>query len=137
MYLLIALILILGKYIPDALYDSGKKTLAGNIRWVYMFATAVIVFAYFDFAYPDWLEMRTFGFTKLIIGFCLLWYAIGDLTYNLMRKLPVFYLGTTKQPDKLMKRFLDWSKFPDDAFLFMTKLIALIWGVAWLLIQNP
>jgi len=139
MYLLIAVLLILGKYIPDALYDNGRKTLAGNIRWIYMIVVSMIVFAWFDFAYPEWLHSRVFDYWKLIVGFFLLWAALGDLTYNLCRKpqLPLFYLGTTKQPDIIIKKFLDWSRIPDEPFLFAFKLIFFIWGSLWLLIQNP
>ena len=139
MYLLISLFLILGKYIPDALYDNGKKTLAGNIRWGYMFLTSMIVLAWFNFAYPEWLHSRVFDYVKLIVGFCLLWFAIGDATYNLTRRprLPLFYIGTTKQPDIFLQWFFKVTKFPHGVFLLTLKGIALIWALAWLLIQNP
>ena len=130
MILLIALFLITLKAIPDALYDRGYKTLSKYIRFFYDAVFAFSVFAlatnYFNFHGTD------DNLWWVIAGFVLVRWALFDLVYNLLKKNPVFYLGTTDPIDKLFGWFFCKTGIDHNHFLAMFKFIALCFGISWL-----
>ena len=105
----IVTILIILDALKDSFYDRGNKLIAGIIDMVYlgMMICGVVMLS------GAWLW---------ILIYVLLRYAIFDLVYNLIRGLPVFYIGTTKPIDKLIRKVFHENSIH---FLFMTKLMAL------------
>jgi len=67
----------------------------------------------------------------IVIYVCLRW-SVFDIIYNLIRGLPIFYVGTTKPIGRIIR-----AVFHENAvhFLFITKLAALISSIA-LMINN-
>lgn len=134
MIFLIVLFLIIAEAISEALYDKGTKTLSGVFEFILRAATTLVVlFWLFGIDSPFGYELSLF---KLIGGYVLLRFALFDVTYNLVRGLPVFYVGETKLYDKLWRKFFYWSGIDCQHFLAMFKFIALLISVTWLLDIN-
>ena len=112
MIYLIAILIILDA-VKDALYDNGKKFASGVIDIFYVSAIicGVVLFA---------------GPWQWILVYFLLRYAVFDVIYNLIRRLPPLYIGTTKPYDKIIQK-IGVNKVH---FLFITKLMALFAGIA-------
>lgn len=130
MTLLIFLILIISEALYEGLYDNGKKALAGVLEFFSKLLTMGMIIL--------WLNGTDYEFVRrelwvLIGGYILLRFALFDAVYNLMRDLPVFYVGETKIYDKVWKAFFRWTNISVGHFLFMAKLIALLISVSWLL----
>lgn len=131
MNLLVALFLILCEAIYEGLADRGHKLIAGIIEFVYRTFVTLAIFALFsgiklfENNYPD--------YWYIVTGFVLVRFALFDLTYNLIRQNPVFYIGDTKLYDKILGWFFRWSGIDSGHFLAMVKLIALLIGLTWLI----
>ena len=110
----IIIILIVLDALKDSLYDRGAKTISGVIDLVYL----SVMICGVVLMHGDWIW--------IVIYVCLR-YALFDLIYNLIREKEIFYIGTTKPIDILIRRI-----FHENAvhFLFITKLVALISAVA-------
>lgn len=133
MTLLIFLILIISEALYEGLYDNGKKALAGVLEFFSKLLTMGMIIL--------WLNGTDYEFVRrelwvLIGGYILLRFALFDAVYNLIRCLPVFYIGSTKIYDKLWRKFFSWSGISSEHLLFMVKLIALLISVSWLLDIN-
>lgn len=103
MILIICLFLIIFEAISEAFYDNGSKTLSGVFEFILRSATTIVVlFWLFGIDSPFGYELSLF---KLIGGYVLLRFAIFDVAYNLVRRLPIFYVGETKIYDKVWKAF--------------------------------
>ena len=131
MNLLIALFLILFEAMPEGLYDRGKKTIVGLTEFAYRAVVTLIIFAWATgwivfYPHPE-------GFLDTIIGYVLFRFALFDFVYNAFAGNNLFYIGTTKIYDKFFGWFFKLTKFPEESFLFITKLIALLIGIVWLL----
>lgn len=133
MTLLIFLILIISEALYEGLYDNGKKALAGVLEFFNRLLMVGMIIL--------WLNGTDYEFAHrelwvLIGGYLLLRFALFDVVYNLMRDLPVFYVGETKLYDKLWRKFFGWSGISSEYFLAMFKFIALLISVTWLLDIN-
>jgi len=110
----IIIILIVLDALRDSLYDRGAKTVSGVIDLVYL----SIMICGVVLMKGDWIW--------IVIYVCLRW-AVFDIIYNLIRRLPIFYIGTTKPIGIVARRV-----FHENAihFLFITKLAALFSAIA-------
>ena len=110
----VIIILIILHALKESLYDRGVKTISGVVDLVYL----SIMICGVVLMKGDWIW--------IVIYVCLRW-SVFDIIYNLIRRLPIFYIGTTK-PIGIVAR----AVFHDNAihFLFITKLAAFISGVA-------
>jgi len=110
----IIIILVVLDALKDSLYDRGAKTVSGVIDLVYL----SVMICGVVLMHGDWLW--------IVIYVCLRW-SIFDVIYNLIRGLPIFYIGTTKPIGMVVRRV-----FHENAvhFLFITKLAALVSGTA-------
>ena len=129
--LVIILFLIISEAIYEALYDEGKKTLSGLVEFFYRAVVTVMALLWLSDKFS--LPSSPVPLWKLIGGFIFIRYALFDLTYNLIRKLPWFYIGQTKIFDKVWNWFFRKTMFPVGHFLWLTKFILLLIGIAWLL----
>ena len=114
-YLIVILIIL--HALREAFFHDGHKLVAGFIDMAYLsvMICGVVLMS------GEW---------KWILICLLLRYAVFDLIYNLIRGLPVFYIGTTKPYDKLIRKvFHENSKH----FLFITKLMALATAIGLML----
>ena len=130
MNLLTALFLIVFKAVPDALYDRGYKTLSKSIRLLYTASVFVVVFAWRTNYLPA-VKSDAY-FWRVFSGAILLYFALFDLIYNLMKKNPVFYIGSTDPVDVLLGWFFRITHIPSGHFLAMLKFICLLIGLTWL-----
>jgi hypothetical protein len=133
MNLLIAFLLILFKAIPDAVYDRGYKTLSKYLRFWYDAGFYFVVFLFTTNYYSYHGGRINLDFWYIIFGALLLRWALFDLVYNLIKKSPIFYVGTTDPIDKIFGWFFRWSGIASGHFLFLFKLISLAIGITWLL----
>lgn len=133
MYLAAALFLILTESVSEALADNGKKTIAGIIEFIKLAMVTLIVFAWLDLTYPKWMWWHEVNYWQVVVGYVLVRFAIFDLVYNLIVRYPLFYIGTTKLSDKLLRKFFTVTHLPSEHMLFMFKLMALAVGLTWLL----
>lgn len=71
----------------DALYDEGKKVISKQLKLlaIGLLLVSQLIVATFD----------TYMIIRLICAYPLIWLTFYDLTYNLIRKLPWHYHGTT------------------------------------------
>jgi hypothetical protein len=115
---------------PEGLRDRGKKTLAGIIEFIYR---AVITIAIFLWIKVMFYISHDGNLYVLLAGYVLLRYALFDYIYNLCAGQTLFFTGTTKLFDKFWNWFFRVTKFPKDHFFFMTKLIAFLIGITFLI----
>lgn len=94
----------------DGFYDKGKKFLSS------IFKSLFIVVA--GYAIGKWWG---------ILYLALIWWVLFDPIYNLVRGLPLFYVGNTKWTDKLIIRIFHENS---PHISFITKLMALATTVA-------
>jgi hypothetical protein len=90
-YLLIIVVTIL-LAISDGLYDNGKKKISKIIELVGL--SSIFLLGYTT-EYPIWL---------ILICAVLIRFSIFSITYNITRKLPLLYLGTTDYFDLLLRK---------------------------------
>lgn len=133
MYLLIALSLILFKAIPDAVYDRGYKTLSKYLRFWYDAGFYFVMFLFLTNHYHYNNGTVDPNFWYVLTGALLLRWALFDLVYNLLKKNPIFYVGTTDPIDRLFGWFFRKTGIASEHFLAMFKFIALCIGVTFLL----
>lgn len=134
MILLLALFLITLKAFLDAYnhmshtcVSEKQRKIADSIDLFYKVFIPVITFAWITI--QPYVHVREDRFWVLIIGYALLWFGSFDYIYNAIRKdVPWDYIGWTKWWD----RFLRSLKLHPTLLLF-TRLIAFLWGSAWLL----
>jgi hypothetical protein len=126
MNILIALFLVVFEAVPEALYDEGRKTLAGVFEFVYRAVVTLVLFAWMV-GVPAF-HAREQSLLILLIGYVLLRFALFDYIYNAIRGVELNYIGTTK----LWDRFLRSLKIHPSLLLFIRG-IAFLWGASWLL----
>lgn len=129
MLLLICLFLIISEAVYEALYDEGKKTISGLIEFFYKAVVTVMALLWLSGQYN--LHLPVIPFWKVLLGFLFLRFALFDAVYNLMRRLPLFYVGSSKVYDKLWGWFFRLTKFPKEHFLAMLKFIFLLIGISY------
>jgi len=129
MNLLIALFLIIAEAIYEGLYDDGHKLIAGMLEFIYKALITLAVFVLVNMGLPH-SNLQNGDLIYVLIGYVFLRYAIFDAIYNLTRNLGLTYVGTTKLFDKAQSWLIDkWGY----TIILLTKFIALLWGVAWLM----
>jgi len=133
MYLLIVFLMIVFKMVPDALYDRGYKTLSKYIRFWYDAVFYIVMLLFLTNHYHFRNGDVDPNFWYVATGALSLKWALSDLVYNLMKKEPIFFIGTTDPIDKLFGWFFRKTGIASEHFLFMFKLIALCIGVTFLL----
>src|SRR6056297_304148 len=98
MQIVLLIILVLVNAIEDAFRDEGKKELA------HLFNTLHIA---------GWFCMMSFPISLiLVVQYVLARFALFDITYNLMRGIDLFYIGSTSIYDKLWRWFGEITGFP-------------------------
>jgi len=109
-------ILVLCNALMDGFYDEGKKFLSGIFKSLFIGGIALAIYLK--------------GETWHIVYFLLCWWVLFDVIYNIIRKLPIFYVGKTKWTDKLIMSIFGANS---RHFSFITKLMALVTivGMIW------
>ena len=92
----------------DGFYDEGKKFLSSFFKSLFIGGVALAI--YLD------------GGWQHIVYFLLCWWVLFDVVYNIVRGLPLFYVGDTKWTDKLITFIFRGNS---GHFSFITKLMAL------------
>jgi len=124
MNLILALFLIIVEAVFEGLKISGHHIASELVEMVYL---AVVTFGLF--AWLNWKQVNSFfdrqSIVRVLIGYVLLRFALFDLIWNLSAGQEWNYYGITKLYDIFMAKLGGWGWF--------LKIIAGIWGVAWLL----
>lgn len=125
-YLFVALFLIVFEAVPEGLALGGHKTIAGVFEFVFLAGITLTVFGFFTKQCTcfKWITYNE-NYWYLVIGYVLLRFALFDIVYNISAVQPVFFIGTTKLFDIIMTKL--------GAFVWVLKLLAFVWGTAWLL----
>jgi len=110
----IIIILIVLDALKDSLYDRGAKTVSGVIDLIYL----SVMICGVVLMHGDWIW--------IVIYVCLRW-SVFDIIYNLIRGLPIFYIGTTKPIGRIIRAVFHENSVH---FLFITKLMALFSAIA-------
>jgi hypothetical protein len=118
--LYLALFLIFFEVFPEALADSGRKTFAGVLEFIYRACVAVALFGIV--AGFQWNLGTMDYFWYHIGGYVLLRYCLLDIIYNLINELPIGYIGKTKFWDKVYGRVM--AKVPVGFILFSKAIFA-------------
>jgi len=91
--------------LADGLYDEGRKTLSGVVMMAYLGGAVLLSLAFlsgltlsFDYA------TVSREYISVVISFVLVRYFLFDAVYNITRGLHIFYFGTTKLYDKVLRR---------------------------------
>lgn len=106
----------------EGLYDNGKKTVSGIVEFLHKL---VVVGTTAFVTYGVTVGMIDIPVWKLILGFVFIRFLLFDYTYNITRKLPLGFIGTTKIYDKVMSKLTSWGHF--------VKVICGVVGTAFLL----
>lgn len=122
--------LIISEAIYEALLLRKKYILSGIIEFCYHAFVALVIGMFLT----GWTwELPNDGLISVLIGWLFLRFAVFDFIFNIVARLPLFYIGNTKLYDKLWQRFFSWTGFPVGHFLWMFKLIALLIALSLLL----
>lgn len=126
--LILAVFLIVTEALFEGLRIADLHTWAELTELVYLVVVTLIAFAYFNrrIVRED-PEVSSFG--KIIIGYILLRFAVFDLVFNLSAGLAWNYIGFTKVTDEILLWIQGLWGYSPIAF---AKIIAGIWGTAWL-----
>jgi hypothetical protein len=128
--IILVLFLILFEAIPEALAETGRKTFAGVLEFIYRALVTLILFAFVGGAYLN-LGVQDYFFFH-IAGYVLIRFAVFDLIYNGICGLPWYYIGSTKLFDRMFGWLMTAGKVPNSIILF-TKGILLFIGIVWIL----
>lgn len=120
MNLLLAIFLLL-EAVYEGLRTGGHLLASEIVEVVYLAGITYLAFAYF---YSRNILRSLPSFTKILIGYVLIRFALFDNIWNISAGQDIFYYGVTKVYDKFMASLGSWG--------WMWKGISLIWGVAWL-----
>jgi len=137
MILLLALLLITIKAFLDAYrhecstyIDTPKakrqRKLSDGIDFFFKVFVPIISLAWVSV--QGLVHVRETRLWVLLVGYALVWFASFDTLYNAIRGLELTYIGTVKWWD----RFLRSLKLHPSLLLF-ARIIAFLWGAAWLL----
>lgn len=124
MNLILALFLIIVEAVFEGLKISGHHIASELVEMAYL---AVVTFGLF--AWMNWTQINSFyerlSIVRVLIGYVLLRFALFDLVWNIAAGQDWFYYGITKAYDIFMAKLGGWGWF--------LKIVAGIWGVAWLM----
>jgi len=83
--------------LSDGFYDEQKKLISSVFKLLSLACVCAFPYA------PASIWAAVY--------FLLCWTIVFDITYNIVRKLDVFYVGKTKLTDKLLRWFCDTNGF--------------------------
>lgn len=127
-FLLVTLLFVL-EAIYEALYDRNHKTISGYIEFFYKSLVLSGLFLWLYGYSFSFFEIRQDSITMFLIGVILYRYMIFDPIYNLVRGNRLFYIGTTKTYDRLLRKFLKKAKLEPNFVMSITKLILGLLGI--------
>ena len=110
--------------LADALYDEGRKTLSGVVRFIYL--GGAVLLSLVCLLGLQWFDAPAKDIISTVVSFVFVRYFLFDAVYNLTRGLHVFYIGNTKLYDKILR------KIPF-MLVVITKFIAGFLGIIYLL----
>ena len=128
MYILAALFLIVFEMASEGLVSSGHKEIAGVIEFVYLAGVTLSVFAVVT---GRSLMRYQREFTKILIGYVLLRFAIADLIWNISAGQSWLYIGNTKWYDQIWGWFFQTTNVSLE-LLVTFKVMALLAGISLL-----
>jgi len=124
MNLILALFLIIVEAVFEGLKTGGHHIASELVEMVYLSGVTFGLFAWLN-----WKQINSFferkSMIRILIGYVLLRFALFDLVWNISAGQDLFYYGITKAYDIFMAKLGGWGWF--------LKVVAGIWGVAWLL----
>ena len=127
MNIIIALLLITLEGTYEGFKLRGWHKVSELIELIYLAGVTFVVFAFFN-GYLTFPAKDYFYYT--LIGYILFRYALFDAIRNISAYRPLTYIGNTKVYDILLNKLSDkWNGH----LVAITKLIALLWGFAWLM----
>jgi len=121
MNLILALFLIIFEAIFEGLKTGGHHIASEMVEAVYLACVTFGLFAWIN-------SVKSFEYKpilRILIGYVLLRFALFDLVWNIAAGQDWFYYGITKAYDIFMAKLGGWGWF--------LKVVAGIWGVAWLM----
>jgi len=127
-FLLVTLLFVL-EAIYEALYDRNHKTISGYIEFFYKSLVLSGLFLWLYGYSFSFFEIRQDNLIMFLVGVILYRYMIFDPIYNLVRGNRLFYIGTTKTYDRLLRKFLKKAKWEPNFFMSITKLIFGLLGI--------
>lgn len=126
MILLYATLFILGEAIAEALIKLYCPKLSVVIfKWWLQWIIAGALFAIWLFAIALPFDGYYVPTVKLILGYIFVRFLIFDFIYNIISGLPLFFNGTTKLYDRIMRELGSWG--------IMVRFICGIIGIVFLL----
>jgi hypothetical protein len=128
MNLFLAIFLIFFEVFPEALADSGRKTFAGVLEFIYRACIAIALFGVVSGFQWNLGTMDYFWYH--LGGYVLLRYALLDIIYNIINGLKIGYVGKTKLWDRVYGKIT--AKVPIHLIIFLKVLLAWI-SIVWLL----
>lgn len=104
----------------DGFQHSGKKLTASIFKTLFLGAIAYFLLLDLTIWY--------------IVYLALCWWVLFDITYNITRKLNLFYVGTTKWTDRLLRWLCDTNQFtrghyPHISFILKLMAVACIFAL--------
>lgn len=129
MIFLFVTILFVLEALYEALYDRGIKTVSGYIELLYKTITLSGLFLWLYGYNLGFLEIRQDNLIMFLVGVVLYRYMIFDPIYNFVRGNSLFYIGTTKTYDRLLRKLLKWAKQEPTYVMSLTKLVLGVLGI--------
>jgi hypothetical protein len=124
MNLLLAIFLIVFEAVFEGLKTGGHHIASEMVEAVYLSGVTFGLFAWLN-----WKQVNSFfdrqSIVRVLIGYVLLRFALFDLVWNISADQDLLYYGITKAYDIFMSKLGGWCWF--------LKIVAGIWGVAWLM----
>jgi hypothetical protein len=126
--LLIATLLLLLEGAYEGLKLKDHHYISEAIEDIFLFGVYFVTFGWNNGILPQ--HPRNPEFIFIFLGVVLYRYSIFDLIHNLFAGQPITFVGKTKIYDLGIGKL---SGMWNGHLLAMTKLIALLWGVAWIM----
>jgi hypothetical protein len=123
-FLFLALFLIIFEAVPEGLALGGHKMIAGMVEAIYLIGVTIGLFAWITGYNFAWWR-TTQSFIKILVGYILLRFALFDFVHNISAGLNPFFIGSTKLYDIILSKL--------GAFVWILKIIGLVWGTSWLM----
>ena len=124
MILLFTILFNVLEAVHEALYDNGSKLLSGIIEAILKALIVSIALAWF--AGIHLFNLDYIPFWKLFTGFVFVRFLMFDVIYNVIRGLPLLFMGSTKLFDKI------FSKVPASFLAFVRVVLGII-GICFLI----
>lgn len=129
MILITATLFIAFEAIGEGLIKRHSEAISAIIfkEWMQVLILAILFLTWFAVAVR--LD-EYYPVIKLVVGYILFRYALFDALFNVSAGLDINYIGSKKAYDKILSWIRDmWGM----GTIWFTKIIALLWAVAWLI----